>query len=175
MLDLATSLKSLIRDIPDFPEPGILFRDITPLLGDATALHMTIDALGAPYHDAEVEQIVGIESRGFLFGMPLAYQLGTGFVPVRKHGKLPHRTIAQEYALEYGTNIVEVHADALRPGQRVVVVDDLLATGGTALAAVKLMEELGAEVVGVAFVIELSALHGRDRLQQYPLHVLVSY
>ncbi len=181
MADFARELKPYIRDIPDFPEPGIIFRDITPLLGDAQALHKTIDALSAPFraapdHPAErIDHIVGIESRGFLFGMPLAYQLGTGFVPVRKRGKLPYTTISREYALEYGTNIVEVHADAIKPGERVLIVDDLLATGGTALAAMKLMETLGAQIVGAAFVIELRALDGRSRLAPYPIHVVVDY
>ena len=172
---MTIDLKAYIRDIPDFPEPGILFRDITPLLGDAGALRATIDGLAAPFQGADIDHIVGIESRGFLFGMPLAYQMGTGFVPVRKRGKLPHRTIAEEYVLEYGTNVVEVHADAVQPGQRVIIVDDLLATGGTAQAAVKLMEALGAQVVGLAFVIELTALAGRERLGGRPIHVLLRY
>jgi len=173
--EATAQLQAHIRAIPDFPQPGILFRDITPLLGDAATLRLTIDLLAAPYRDAQIDYIVGIESRGFLFGMPLAYQLGVGFVPVRKMGKLPHQTIRAEYTLEYGTNVVEVHADAVQPGQRVVVVDDLLATGGTAAATVALMERLGAQVVGTAFVIELSGLKGRKKLANYPIHVLLSY
>jgi adenine phosphoribosyltransferase len=171
----AESLRALIRDVPDFPEPGIVFRDITPLLGNAAALRQTIDLLGAPYRAAPPEYIVGIESRGFLFGMPLAYQLGTGFVPVRKMGKLPARTLSAEYILEYGSNIMEIHADALQPGQRVVIVDDLLATGGTAAATVQLVEQLGAQVIGLAFVIELEALAGRKKLANHPVHALIRY
>ncbi len=164
-----------IRAIPDFPEPGILFRDITPLLADAGAMHATIDALTAPFGDARIDQVVGIESRGFLFGIPVAYLLGTGFVPIRKKGKLPSVTISEEYALEYGANTVEMHSDALRPGQRVLIVDDLLATGGTAAAATALVRLLGAEVVGLAFVIELAALNGRARLGDSPVFTLIEY
>lgn len=171
----AEPLRALIRDVPDFPEPGILFRDITPLLGNAAALRQTIDLLGAPYRAAPPDYIVGIESRGFLFGMPLAYQLGIGFVPVRKVGKLPARTITEEYTLEYGSNVMEIHADAMQPGKRVVIVDDLLATGGTAAATVRLVEQLGAHVVGLAFVIELEALAGRKKLAGYPVQVLIRY
>jgi adenine phosphoribosyltransferase len=171
----AESLRALIRDVPDFPEPGILFRDITPLLGNAAVLHQTIDLLGAPYRAAPPDYIVGIESRGFLFGMPLAYQLGTGFVPVRKMGKLPARTLTEEYTLEYGSNVMEIHADAIQPGQRVVIVDDLLATGGTAAATVRLVEQLGAQVVGLAFVIELEALAGRQKLANHAVQALVRY
>lgn len=173
--DLERFLKTYIRAIPDFPEPGILFRDITPLLGDAGALRATIEGLAAPYRAGGIDQIVGIESRGFLFGMPLAFLLGVGFVPVRKKGKLPFQTIAAEYALEYGTSVVEAHVDAVQPGSRVVIVDDLLATGGTAAATVSLMERLGAQVVGLAFVIELAALAGRARLGTQPIHSLVTY
>ncbi len=175
MTDLESTLKAYIRTIPDFPEPGILFRDITPLLGDAEALRLTIAALAEPFRDMPIDRVVGIESRGFLFGIPLALALGTGFVPVRKAGKLPAKTLRTEYALEYGSNVVEVHADALLPGQRVVVVDDLLATGGTATAAIDLVEQLGAVVVGTAFVIELMALDGRSRLGGRPVHVLLRY
>lgn len=174
-IELATRLKAVIRDIPDFPEPGILFRDITPLLSDAGTLRATVEGLAAPYRDAAIDAIVGIESRGFLFGMPMAYLLQVGFVPVRKQGKLPFTTIATEYSLEYGTNVVEAHIDAVRPGSRVLIVDDLLATGGTAAATVTLMERLGAEVIGLAFVIELGALHGRARLGEHAIHSLVTY
>lgn len=172
---LRAQLVARIRDIADFPLPGILFRDITPLLGDAQTLRLAVDAMAAPYRDGRITHIVGIESRGFLFGMPIAYLLNVGFVPVRKKGKLPHATIASEYALEYGTNVVEIHADAIQPGDRVVVVDDLLATGGTAAAAIALVEQLGATVVGIAFLIELAVLSGREKLQGYPIHTLISY
>jgi adenine phosphoribosyltransferase len=173
--DVAAQLRAHVRDIPDFPQPGILFRDITPLLGDAATLHLTIDLLAAPLLGMGIDYVVGIESRGFLFGMPLAYRLGTGFVPVRKAGKLPHTTLAADYTLEYGANVLEVHADAVGPGQRVVIVDDLLATGGTAAATIALMRRLGAEVVGLAFVIELAALEGRRKLADYPVHTLLTY
>ncbi len=168
-------LRRFIRDVPDFPQPGILFRDITPLLGDAATLRLSIDLLAAAWRAGNLDYVVGIESRGFLFGMPLAYALGTGFVPVRKAGKLPHATIGAEYTLEYGANTMEVHADAVRPGQRVVIVDDLLATGGTAAATVALLQRLGAEVVGLAFVIELTVLGGRAKLGDIPLQTLVTY
>ncbi len=172
---VTAQLQAHIRAIPDFPQPGILFRDITPLLGDAATLRLTIDQLAVPLQGVAVDYVVGIESRGFLFGMPLAYQLGIGFVPVRKAGKLPFKTLATDYTLEYGTNVMEVHADAVRPGQRVVIVDDLLATGGTAAATVTLMQQLGADVVGLAFVIELAALAGRTKLAGLPVHALLTY
>ena len=168
-------LKARIRDVPDFPEPGILFRDITPLLGDAATLRLAIDALVAPFRGTPIDYIVGIESRGFLFGIPMAYLLNVGFVPVRKQGKLPHKTIAAEYALEYGKNVVEVHADAVQPGQRVLIVDDLLATGGTAAASIKLMEAIGAQVIGLAFAIELTALGGRNLLAGRDITTLMRY
>jgi len=172
---LAVSLKQIIRTVPDFPEKGILFRDITPLLADATLLKQTLEALAEPYRQQPIDYIVGIESRGFLFGIPLAYLLGTGFIPIRKKGKLPATTLAAEYALEYGTNTIEVHADAVSQGKRVVIVDDLLATGGTAVASVNLMQQLGAIVVGLAFAIELTGLGGREQLSGYPITTLVQY
>lgn len=168
-------LKERIRAIPDYPQPGILFRDITPLLQDADALRLVLDTFAARYRDARIDQIVGIESRGFIFGTPLAYTLGTGFVPVRKKGKLPATTIEQEYALEYGSATLEVHTDAVRPGQRVLIVDDLLATGGTTEGTVKLMQRLGAHVVGLAFLIELAALAGRQRLPGQDVFAILSY
>ncbi|SRR5579875_2979075 len=168
-------LKSLIRDVPDFPQPGILFRDITPLLQDAAALRSVIDLLANRYRTAGIDRIVGIESRGFLFGAPLACALGVGFTPVRKQGKLPAAVMSVEYALEYGTNTLEIHKDALAPGQRALIVDDLLATGGTTAAAIKLVEGLGAQVVGLAFLIELSALNGRERLTGYDIFTLITY
>ncbi|HEX9069609.1 MAG TPA: adenine phosphoribosyltransferase [Ktedonobacterales bacterium] len=170
-----TYLKSLIRDIPDFPQPGILFRDITPLLQDAKALRLSIEAMTVRYRDAGIDQVVGIESRGFIFGTPLALELGTGFVPVRKQGKLPAKTVSVDYSLEYGSSTLEVHADAVRPGQRVLIVDDLLATGGTTAGTVKLVESLGAHVAGLCFLIELAALGGRDRLPEQDVFALLSY
>lgn len=169
------SLKRFVRDVADYPLPGILFRDITPLLQDATALRSTIDILASRYRDAQIDQVVGIESRGFIFGTPLAYVLGTGFVPVRKKGKLPGSTFSVEYDLEYGSNVLEIHTDAVRAGQRVLVVDDLLATGGTTAGTVKLLERLGAEVVSLAFLIELQALDGRLRLPGLDVFALLSY
>jgi adenine phosphoribosyltransferase len=166
---------ALVRNIPDFPKPGILFKDITPILSDAEALSELIDVQSEQAKEFGAERIVGIESRGFLFGVPIAYKLGLGFSPVRKIGKLPHTTIRQEYALEYGTNTVEMHIDAIKPGQRVVIVDDLLATGGTAEAAAALVEELGGIVAGFCFVIELGFLNGRDRLEGYNIASLVTY
>ena len=168
-------LSSLIRVVPDYPQPGILFRDITPLLQHAEALHVTVEALAARYRGTPIDQIVGIESRGFIFGTPLAYLLGTGFVPVRKQGKLPGATIAIEYALEYGTSVLEMQADAVRPGQRVLVVDDLLATGGTTEGTVHLVESLGAHVVGLAFLVELVELRGRERLPGRDVFALLRF
>lgn len=168
-------LDRLIREIPDFPEPGIIFRDITPLLADADGLSQALDWLEALYRDSGIDAVVGIESRGFLFGTPLADRLGLGFVPVRKPGKLPAVTHQEEYVLEYGTNIVEIHQDALQPGQRVAIIDDLLATGGTALATGKLVEMCGATVHSFAFVIELPALGGRERLAAYDIEALLQY
>ena len=168
-------LASLIRDVPDFPVPGILFKDITTLICQPEALKETIDLLTAYYADASIDMVASIESRGFIFGAPLAYHLGTGFVPIRKPDKLPARSISESYTLEYGTNILEVHEDAIQPGQRVLVVDDLLATGGSALAAVKLMERLGGEIAGVAFVVELDFLNGRDKLDKYDVLSLIHF
>lgn len=149
---------SLIRTIPDFPKPGILFRDITPVLGNAAAFQEVVDCFVEGAQGRSPDVIVGIESRGFLFGVPVALALGLGFVPIRKVGKLPHQTVQEEYALEYGTAVVEVHRDAIRPGQRVLIVDDLLATGGTALASARLVEQLGGAVIGFSFLIELGLL-----------------
>jgi adenine phosphoribosyltransferase len=168
-------LKGFIRDVPDYPQPGILFRDITPLLQNAEALHRAVDLLAARYRDFGIDQVVGIESRGFIFGTPLAYLLGTGFVPVRKKGKLPARTVSIEYDLEYGSNVLEIHTDAVRPGQRVLIVDDLLATGGTTEGTMRLIESLGANVVSLAFLIELEALHGRARLSERDVYALLAY
>ncbi len=168
-------LKGLIRDLPDFPQPGILFRDITPLLQDATALRFTLETMAARYRNAGISKVVGIESRGFLIGAPLAYLLGVGFTPVRKQGKLPAATMSVEYSLEYGSNVLEIHRDALQQGERTLIVDDLLATGGTVAATVKLARQLGAEVASAAFLIELSALGGRALLPDTDVYTLLTY
>src|SRR5919201_2502833 len=168
-------LKQFIRDIPDFPQPGILFRDITPLLQTPDAFQYVIDRFSDEFRNAGLNAIVAIESRGFLFGAPLARNLGVGLVPVRKAGKLPAKHISVEYSLEYGTSQLDIHEDALKRGQKALVVDDLLATGGTANAAAKLVELLGAEVYATAFVLELAFLNGRDRLSDYDVLSLVTY
>jgi adenine phosphoribosyltransferase len=168
-------LRAKIRDIKDFPTEGILFRDITTLLKDGPAWASVIDHLASRYRADRVEVVVGVESRGFIFGGALAHQLKAGFVPVRKRGKLPFRTIEEEYALEYGHDVLAVHEDAIRPGQRVLAVDDLLATGGTMSATLKLVERLGGVIVGAAFLIELAFLNGRERLQGYTLDSLIVY
>ena len=170
------NFKSLIRTIPDFPKPGINFRDITPLLASGTAFRHVVHLLSERYAD-KTDKIVGIEARGFIFGAAIAHQIGAGFVPVRKPGKLPGETHAHDYALEYGTNRVEVHVDGVARGERVVVIDDLLATGGTALAAVALVERCGAQVTECAFVIELADLPGRKRLEEHGqrVHALCSF
>ena len=164
-----------IRAIPDFPKRGILFRDITPLLRQKEGLKLVTAALRRSLAGQRVDQVAGIESRGFIFGAPLAQQFGAGFVPIRKPGKLPAATLAERYALEYGQSSLEIHKDALRRGDRVLIVDDLLATGGTAAAAVKLCRRLRAKVVGLAVVIELTALDGRKRLPGIPVHSLLRY
>jgi adenine phosphoribosyltransferase len=168
-------LEDWIRDIPDFPQKGVLFKDITPMLKDGVALHAALDRLAAHYAGAGIQTVVGIESRGFIFGAPLAYLLNCGFVPVRKFGKLPAQTVSVEYTLEYGTNIVEMHTDAIEPGERVLIVDDLLATGGTVSAAIELIEKLGGHIAGIAFLVELQALHGRDHLDDYDVFALIKY
>ena len=173
-MDLA-DLRAKIRDIKDFPTEGILFKDITTLLKDGPAFHFVIDHLARRYQDARVDVVVGIESRGFIFGGALASQLQCGFVPVRKLGKLPSKTIEVEYELEYGRDALAIHEDAIRAGQRVLAVDDLLATGGTMAATLRLIEQLGGTVVGVAFLIELAFLHGRDKLKNNPIHSLIVY
>jgi adenine phosphoribosyltransferase len=167
--------KRLIRDIHDFPKAGIVFKDITPVLQDAAAFREVIDRMLAYAREQRVDAVVGIESRGFIFGAPIAYVLGVGYVPVRKLGKLPGETVREEYALEYGTNTVEVHKDAIRPGQRVLIADDLLATGGTSAAAARLIEKLGGEVGGLVFLVELAFLNGREELEGYPIHSLIEY
>jgi adenine phosphoribosyltransferase len=166
------NLERFIRDVPDFPKPGIMFKDITPLLRDAQAMKETIRLLSEPYK-GKVDLVAGIESRGFVFGSLVADRLGVGFVPIRKPGKLPHKTICQSYELEYGTNTVEIHCDAVSQGQRVLLVDDLLATGGTMSAARKLVESLGGTVVAAAFVVELAFLKGRSLLNSLPVLSLI--
>ena len=168
-------LRAKIRDIKNFPTEGILFKDITTLLKDATAFRDVVDMLASRYRNDRVDVVVGIESRGFIFGGALAHQLKAGFVPVRKLGKLPGKTIEVEYELEYGRDALAVHEDAIQSGQRVLVVDDLLATGGTMAATLRLMEQLGGRVVGVGFMIELAFLHGREKLKNYPVHSLIVY
>ena len=157
-------VQHLIRDVPDFPEKGIIFKDISPLLANGPALEMVIEAMAKPYTDSKVEQVVGIESRGFIFGMGIALSLGCGFIPVRKTGKLPYKTLSQTYDLEYGTDTVEIHVDALEAGQRVLVVDDVLATGGTMQATCQLLHKLNVSIIGVSFLMELNFLHDREKL-----------
>jgi adenine phosphoribosyltransferase len=168
-------LKKLIREVPDFPKPGILFYDITTLLKDRKGLAMLIDALAEHYMDSKVDLVLGMEARGFIFGPALAYRLNAGFVPVRKPGKLPAATTKFDYALEYGTNTLEIHNDAIQRGQRVIIVDDLLATGGTAEATAKLAESLGADIAGLGFVVELDFLNPRAKLKQYDVFSLLHY
>lgn len=169
------NLADKIRALPDFPKPGILFRDITTLLKDGPAFQQAIDQLAEHYKGTEFDVIVAPEARGFIMGTPLAYSLGKGFVPVRKSGKLPGKTRRASYTLEYGEDNLEIHEDAITPGTRVLVVDDLLATGGTIRSAVDLVEGLGGKVVGVAFLIELTDLGGRELLKGYPVHSLIQY
>ena len=169
------NLKSLIREIPDYPKPGILFYDITTLLKDTAGLKGVLDGLLAQTDGLGIEKVVGIEARGFIFGPALAYALGTGFVPIRKPKKLPAAIESMEYALEYGTDTMEIHRDAIEPGQRVLIVDDVLATGGTAQAAAKLVEKLGGKVAGLGFVIELDFLSGRAKLPGHTVTSLVHY
>lgn len=173
---LSARIRSLIRDIPDYPTPGVGFKDITPLLADAAAFSAVIDRFAAPYRSpgCAVDLVVGIEARGFILAAPLAIALGAGFVPVRKSGKLPHVTVGAAYALEYGTAEIEVHVDGIAAGQRVLVVDDVLATGGTAQAACSLVEQVGGQVAGVEFLIELSFLSGRSKLAGHRIRALVT-
>jgi adenine phosphoribosyltransferase len=171
----ADKIKALIREIPDFPQPGISFKDLTTLWRDPEGLKGTIEAMVLPFAKEEIGQVVGIESRGFILGAPLALQLGCGFVPVRKPGKLPGTTLRQEYELEYGTDAVEIHQDGIEPGERVLIVDDLLATGGTMAAACQLVEKLGGEIVGLSFLVELAFLNGRERLPDYRIETVVQY
>jgi adenine phosphoribosyltransferase len=171
----AEALRAKIREIPDFPKPGILFYDITTLLKDPAAYRAAIDAMLAPYAGRRVDVVVGMESRGFIFSAPMAYQLEAGLAPVRKLGKLPAETISVEYALEYGTNTLEIHRDAIAPGQKVLVVDDLLATGGTVRGTVDLVQRLQGEIVGLAFLVELTFLKGRERLEGQTVTSVIQY
>lgn len=175
MSELSTRLMSAIRDVPDFPKPGILFKDITPVLSDPALMVAITDCFAETWHGKGIDAVVGMESRGFLFGMPLAMLLGIPFIPARKPGKLPYHRISESYALEYGSATLELHVDALAKGQRALIIDDLVATGGTALATAKLVEKLGAEVAGFGFVIELGFLNGRSALGRYDVDAIVQY
>lgn len=168
-------LKRFIREVPDFPKPGILFYDITTLLADPLALRMTVDRFVWMYSGRHIDKVVGIESRGFMFGPGVAYDLNAGFVPVRKPGKLPAATVRESYDLEYGTDALEMHRDAVKPGEKVLIVDDLVATGGTALAAAHLVEKVGGTVAGLGFILELTFLPGRQRLAGYEVSSLIQY
>lgn len=170
-----SDLRPLIRDIPDYPKPGILFRDITPLLADASALVEAVDQMAAPFLDQGVEVVAAAEARGFIFGTPLAMRLGAGFVPIRKPGKLPFDLHSFAYQLEYGTDELQIHIDGIAPGQRVLIVDDLLATGGTVEACLRLLEKCDADIVGCSFLLQLETLGGRARLEPYRVHSVLSY
>ena len=172
---MSKKLEEYVVTIPDFPEPGIMFRDITSVIQDPDGLKLAVDGLANLLKDTEFDLIVGPESRGFIFGVPVAYLMGKGFVPVRKKGKLPRATISRKYDLEYGQAEIEIHKDAVKPGQKVLIVDDLIATGGSAEAAAKLVEDLGGEVVGMLFVMELAGLKGRERLKDYSVESLIVY
>lgn len=175
MDNIADRLKATIREIPDWPKPGILFYDITTLLKQGNCFAQAIDALTEPFKDKKIDVVLGMEARGFIFAPTVAYALGAGFVPVRKPGKLPAEKIQVSYELEYGTDSLEIHKDAVIPGQRVLIVDDLIATGGTAKAVAEMMESMGAIVVGLAFMVELSFLNGRDKIGGYDIHSLLKY
>lgn len=168
-------LKSKIRDIPDFPKPGIIFKDITTLLQDSEAFHHSVNILAKQYQNKNIDTVVGIEARGFIFGAAMAYALKAGFVIVRKKGKLPYKTCKQTYELEYGTDEIEIHEDAIKQKDQILLVDDLLATGGTMAAAAKLTSKMGGEIVGISFLIELSFLKGRDKLQGYNINSIIKY
>jgi adenine phosphoribosyltransferase len=168
-------IRSKVRDVPDFPKPGILFKDITPMLADPRAFNLCLDMLAERFDGQHIDGIVGIESRGFIFAAALAARMRKAFIPVRKPGKLPYDTHRQAYELEYGTDAVEIHRDAVAPGEKIIVVDDLIATGGTAWAACELIRKLDAQVLGAAFVIELTFLPGRKRLEPVPVHALLQY
>jgi adenine phosphoribosyltransferase len=168
-------LEEYVRSIPDFPEKGIIFRDVTSVIQDADGLHLAIDGIQNILDGVDFDVVVGPESRGFIFGVPVAYNMHKAFVPVRKKGKLPCETVSQEYALEYGTATIEMHKDSIRPGQKVVIVDDLIATGGTTEAIIKLVEQLGGKIVKIAFLMELEGLKGRDKLAGYSMDSVIKY
>jgi adenine phosphoribosyltransferase len=168
-------LAEMIRDVPDFPKEGILFKDITTLIKDPQAFKEVVDILAGHYAGKKIDLVVAVEARGYIFGAPVAYQLGAGFVPVRKVGKLPAETVREEYELEYGTDSVEMHRDAIQPGQKVLIVDDLIATGGSAAATARLVERLGGEVVGIAFLIELAFLGGVEKLEGYDVFTVIEF
>jgi adenine phosphoribosyltransferase len=171
----AADLEAAIRNVPDFPKPGIQFKDITPVLGDAALFAGSIDLLASHHADSRIDAVVGIDARGFIFAAAAARQLNTAFVPIRKKGKLPHKTIEENFQLEYGEDTVAIHEDALKPGARVLLLDDLLATGGTAAAAAKLVRNVGAEIVEIGFLIELSFLNGREKLDGHPIYSVITY
>jgi adenine phosphoribosyltransferase len=175
VLDTIDQVKALIRDVPDFPQPGIVFKDITPLLADENAFSSVIDLIVVHYGRGNIDKVVGIEARGFILASPIAYHFGAGFVPVRKEGKLPWDSERQEYSLEYGTATLEIHRDSVRPGERVLIVDDVLATGGTARATAALVDRLGGKVIGIACLIELEFLGGRRALEGYDFFSLIRY
>jgi adenine phosphoribosyltransferase len=172
---LAGRIRQRVRDVPDFPQPGILFKDLTPVLADARLLRDIVTGLAERHRGERIDRIAAIESRGFIFGAPLAFALGAAFTPIRKPGKLPYRTVRVDYALEYGTDALEAHTDAVEPGERVLIVDDLLATGGTAAGGIELVRRLGGDVIGVSFVVELAFLGGRAKLGDVPVHTLTAY
>jgi adenine phosphoribosyltransferase len=172
---LEARLRASIRDIPDWPKPGVTFKDITPLLNDPVAFAGTVDALADAFASVGVDRVLGVEARGFMFAAPVAYRLGAGLVPVRKAGKLPWEIEREEYVLEYGTDLLEIHRDAVRPGERVLVVDDVLATGGTAAATARLVERIGGVVVGFGFLLDLAFLGGRSQIERYPVVSLLTY
>jgi len=171
----ASELRGCVRDIPDFPKPGVIYKDITPLLANSDAFRSTIDLIADHFQDSAVDRVLGVEARGFIIAAPIAYRFGSAFVPVRKAGKLPWEIEREEYELEYGTDLLEIHRDAVAPGDQVLVIDDVLATGGTAGATIRLVEKLGGTVVGLGFVIELGFLHGREKLEGYDALSLVTY
>ena len=168
-------IEEYVRSIPDFPEPGIIFRDVTSILQDADGLHLAIDLMQKELDGVDFDLVVGPESRGFIFGVPIAYNLHKPFIPVRKKGKLPCETVSSEYALEYGSAVIEIHKDAIKPGQKVVIIDDLMATGGTTEAIIKLVEQLGGEVVKTVFLMELAGLNGRSKLEGYDVASVINY
>ena len=168
-------IEEYVRSIPDFPEPGIIFRDVTSILQDADGLHLAIDLMQKELDGVDFDLVVGPESGGFIFGVPIAYNLHKPFIPVRKKGKLPCETVSIEYALEYGSAVIEIHKDAIKPGQKVVIIDDLMATGGTTEAIIKLVEQLGGEVVKTVFLMELAGLNGRSKLEGYDVASVINY